>query len=240
MQCRVLIHPYFNDNTHKMKETQNIIGRLHIRVFDREGEMAEEIRAYNRITLAGKTMLAKLFVGDKATQAVRYFGVGAGAGAEDGLEKAVRIQEDQFRKVLYPPLIVEEGDRVRLILTGELDFNEPYGLSEGEIQLSEAGLFNTPGQIIEAGSVTPHTGIGTGPVDVVSVNTGGGAGSAARVQNPQIGSAALSSTGTRTKKPFIPLSPPEPPGGGMYNLVTFKPIIKTNQFKLQFNWEIIF
>jgi hypothetical protein len=239
-----------------MKETQNIIGRLHIRVFNRKGEVAEEVRAYNRITVAGKTMLAKLFVGDKATDPVSYFGVGAGAGAEEGLGKAIRIQEGQFRKVLYPPLIITEDERVRLILTGELDFNEPYGIGEKEVELSEAGLFNTSGLITEGGKATPH--IGTGPILVAPIQTGGGAfpisvpgsgrsgsrsGSAIRGQNSQIGSVApvaLSTTGTRAKNPFITSPSSEQPGGGMYNLVTFKPIIKTNQFKLQFNWEIIF
>jgi|GEM_PF-1401436 len=247
---------YYNN----MIETQSIRGRLQIRVVNQNGDTVDERRINNKITLSGKYMVAQLFSGNKDANSVGFFGVGIGAGVTQDtmtdLEQPVQTLKTQLRKALSKsPKVEAELDeqgrptgRIKVVLIGELDSDEPHNLST--VTLTEAGLFTT--------NKTGKTIIGDGPSrdpgDLISdqpprgvIITPEGGGGRVTGRGREIRNTVISSERQKDRIELRAATGPtavstvaEIESGTMYNRVVFKPITKTPDFKLQLIWEVIF
>lgn len=122
-----------------INESNDLKGRLHFRLEDRDGRVVEAFSANNSIVFAGRDLVAKRFVG-QAMEPVKTLAVGidstAVMGDNAGLGKEI------FRKKLREfdaasDLSATPEGRVKLLVSTELDF------AEGNGPLTEAGLFNS-------------------------------------------------------------------------------------------------
>lgn len=122
-----------------INESNDMKGRLHFQLENRDGQVVGAFSANNSIVLAGRDLVAKRFVGQTMDPVVAL-AVGTGGAAVTGSDE--KLGAELFRKLLKPfdaasDLQATPQDRVKLLVSTELDFTEGNGV------LTEAGLFNT-------------------------------------------------------------------------------------------------
>ena len=123
------------------REDQNIAGRLTLRKTTPDGALVEEIQAHNDITLAGRSLVARLFNKDSAAvniSRVSKIGVGRSQNKFDPKATALgdRVGETPISRIETSEVVDANGrPRVLLRLIGEL------GENDCNDALREAALF---------------------------------------------------------------------------------------------------
>ena len=127
-----------------MKETNDLRGRLTLRISDVEGRVLREESTRNRIVTSGRTLVAHLFGGPPSgpqPTRVTHMAVGTDGTAPADADTALKAQRGarkQIGDVVYEPFDDAGTQRVRARLTAEFDFTE----ANGSEPLREAGVFN--------------------------------------------------------------------------------------------------
>jgi len=126
-----------------IREDLTIAGRLTLRLYTPEGRLAEEVTAPNDITLAGRTLVARLFNRDKAEDPIeRVSTMKVGRSGE-----TFNADDEALGEFVAetPITTIDEvanpggASRMMLRLTGELAEDDDLG------PLQEAGLFTNDG-----------------------------------------------------------------------------------------------
>lgn len=123
----------------KLEESNDMRGRLHIAIHNREGELCRKFAANNSIVLTGRDLVAKLFI-NETIDPISHIAVGTGTAAVDpGTDNA--LASELFRKPINPidpstDLTTTAENKKKVLVTADLDFTEGNGA------LTEAGLFN--------------------------------------------------------------------------------------------------
>lgn len=124
---------------------QNMKGHLTCQLIDKEGVRKREWSSDNHIVLGGRDMVARLFLGEMIP-GISHIAVGVGAeevNANTDQTLDAEIYRKPLREVdLANDLIAttekeSEGDKIKLTVSTELDFDE------GNDALTEAALFNS-------------------------------------------------------------------------------------------------
>lgn len=128
-----------------IKEDLDIMGRLTLSKYAPGGPPPEEVRVKNSITLAGRTLVSRLFNNlnsGTVIQRVSTIRVGGGGDAFDAAQTALTqpVASIPIRSIeQLEHKDAAGGQRVMLRLTGELTE------AEGNGELHEAGLFTEEG-----------------------------------------------------------------------------------------------
>ena len=125
-----------------MIDALDIKGRLTLRLHNAEGALVEETTANNAIMLSGRDLVAKLFLGEVAKPA---FHIAVGSNSNPINVENTKLGDEKFRKAVRAVVLANDltvvgtGDdrRSRLVLSADLDFNEPPAAAA----LTEAGIF---------------------------------------------------------------------------------------------------
>jgi len=122
----------------KINEAFDMKGRLTLRLKDKKGKLVREMAADNDIVMTGRDLVAKLFA-NVSIDPISHIAVGTGATAVDPSSDQ-KLQSELFRKditTIDPAKdITPSGNKVRVIVSAELDFTEGNGA------LTEAAMFN--------------------------------------------------------------------------------------------------
>jgi len=124
----------------KNEEQLDIKGRLTLQLTDAHGEVMQTMQIPNMIVNSGRKLVADLFSG-KASKHISISHVAVGTNNADSKADDTALGAEVFRKevtILDPQ---KDGDRFKVTLTTELEFNEPSG---SEVILQEAALFYGP------------------------------------------------------------------------------------------------
>lgn len=123
----------------RMTETMNPTGWLTLRRCDARGAVAEERCVKNSIVLAGRDLVAKLFI-HEPIDPVSHVAVGTGTTAVDPAADTA-LEGELFRKPLNAidsslHLVTTAEGKKKVTVTADFNFGEGNGA------LTEAGLFN--------------------------------------------------------------------------------------------------
>ena len=127
-----------------MQETNDIRGRLTLRLIDRAGEVVAERSYHNRIVKSGRLLLAQMFGGvsdGSKLNIISHIAVGTGGDKPDDKQTALAKERGPRRpldKPSYSDLVDRDTQRVKVSLTATFDYND----ANGPEPLQEAGLFN--------------------------------------------------------------------------------------------------
>ncbi len=124
------------------RDQLDIKGRLSIRVIDKGGNTIAENTVDNMIVNSGRALVANLFAGQGGAKAVSHIAIGTD-GAPTVAGQAA-LHKETLRKPIGN-IVVEStaDDRVRVLLSMDLEADEPP-LGAGEsTAIQEAGIFNS-------------------------------------------------------------------------------------------------
>jgi hypothetical protein len=127
-----------------MQETNDMRGRLTLRLIDRAGEIVAERSYHNRIVKSGRLLVAQMFGGvadGSALNTISHIAVGTGGDKPDDRQTALIKERSPRRpidKPAYSDLAERDVQRVKVSLTATFDYND----ANGPEQLQEAALFN--------------------------------------------------------------------------------------------------
>lgn len=139
----------------KYTDALDMQGHLTIHTFDTAGQLIHTAQNRNSIVYSGRDLVAKLFTEQAGIAPIRYLAIGTGNKPVDPFGDT-QLQTEVFRKKLKKfdlskdltdfllPNDSSSQTRRRLILSADLDFDEPLPENNNSqpYELKEAGLFN--------------------------------------------------------------------------------------------------
>ncbi len=128
------------------RDQLDIKGRLTIRMVDNSGKTVEEKTVNNMIVTSGRELIANLFSGQGGAKPVSHVAIGSNGDAT--VPGQIALNAQLFIKTIGS-MIAEStiDDRVRVLLSADLEANEPP-LADGESAgIQEAGIFNSDGKM---------------------------------------------------------------------------------------------
>lgn len=122
------------------KETMDLQGYLTIQKRDLDNQIIQQIRAKNDIVLAGRELVAKLFLKDSKTPIDPKYHIAIGTGTKPIDLKDTKLESEIFRKPINPESPIELIE-VQSIPRAKITLSADLGSDEGNGCLAEAAIF---------------------------------------------------------------------------------------------------